>query len=166
VKVVTFRGNVGTRLKKLEAGEVDATLLAVAGLKRLGQGSLIQTILEPEAMLPAVAQGAIGIEIREDDGALKELLSAVHCRVTGLRVAAERAFLAVMDGSCRTPLAALMREPDPEGRARLDVLVARPDGTDVRKSSHLMQVTNMSEAERLGRHAGEDLKKTLPADYF
>lgn len=166
VKVVTFRGNVGTRLKKLEEGEVDATLLAVAGLKRLGRQELIKDILDPAEMLPAVAQGAIGIEIRDADAGMKELLAAIHCRVTELRVVAERAFLAVMDGSCKTPLAALMQEPDPEGRARLDVLVARPDGTDVRKASYVMQVTNAAEAERLGRHAGEDLKRTLPRGYF
>lgn len=166
VKVVTFRGNVGTRLKKLEEGEVDATLLAVAGLKRLGRQELIKDILDPAEMLPAVAQGAIGIEIRDADAGMKELLAAIHCRVTELRVVAERAFLAVMDGSCKTPLAALMQEPDPEGRARLDVLVARPDGTDVRKASYVMQVTNAAEAERLGRHAGEDLRRTLPRGYF
>lgn len=166
LKVVTFRGNVGTRLKKLEEGVVDATLLAVAGLKRLGQESLVKNILEPEIMLPAVAQGAVGIEVRENDIEMKNILSSVHCHVTELRVTAERAFLAVMDGSCKTPIAALMQVPDPQGRAKLDVLVARTDGSDVRKASYIMQVGDVLEAERLGRRAGVELRADLPQGYL
>lgn len=166
LKVVTFRGNVGTRLKKLEEGAVDATLLAVSGLKRLGQASLIKNILDPDIMLPAVAQGAVGIEVREKDAEMKNILSAVHCFITELRVTAERAFLAVMDGSCKTPIAALMQVPDPQGRAKLDVLVARTDGSDVRKASYIMQVGDVLEAERLGRRAGGELRADLPQGYL
>ncbi|MBI1215288.1 MAG: hydroxymethylbilane synthase [Alphaproteobacteria bacterium] len=166
LQVVTFRGNVGTRMKKLQEGVVDATLLAVAGLNRLGQAHLIQTVLEPEVMLPAVAQGAVGIEIRADDKRMRELLEAVHCPVTELRVTAERAFLAVMDGSCRTPLAALMTEPDPQGRVRFDALVARPDGSEVESVTYMMNVTNLHEAQKLGETAGADLKKRLPEGFF
>jgi hydroxymethylbilane synthase len=161
LQVVTFRGNVGTRLRKLQEGVVDATLLAVAGLKRLKQEHLIQHILEPDVMLPAVAQGAVGIEIREDDKATRDLLDAVHCPVTELRVTAERAFLAVMDGSCRTPLAALMTVPDPEGRVRFDALKAEPDGSGVQKVSYMMTVKNLSEAKTLGETAGNDLLKKV-----
>lgn len=159
LKVVTFRGNVGTRLRKLEEGVVDATLLAVAGLNRLGQSHLIQSILEPEVMLPAVAQGAVGIEVRENDRATQKLLEAVHCYTTELRVTAERAFLAVMDGSCRTPLAALMGAPDPHHRARFDALKAEPDGSRVREVSYMMNVTNPAEAKALGETAARDLLK-------
>ncbi|TAL28191.1 MAG: hydroxymethylbilane synthase [Alphaproteobacteria bacterium] len=159
LQVVTFRGNVGTRLKKLQEGVVDATLLAVAGLKRLKQEHLIRCILEPDVMLPAVAQGAVGIEIREDDAATRKLLEPVHCNVTELRVTAERAFLAVMDGSCRTPLAALMTEPDPQGRARFDALKAEPDGSRVHKVSYMMNVTNLHEAKKVGETAGAELLK-------
>lgn len=159
LKVVTFRGNVGTRLKKLEEGVVDATLLAVAGLNRLGQAHLIQCILEPEVMLPAVAQGAVGIEVREDDRATQKLLEAVHCYTTELRVTAERSFLAVMDGSCRTPLAALMSAPDPHHRVRFDALKAEPDGSRVREVSYMMNVTNPAEAKALGETAAKDLLK-------
>jgi len=166
LKVVVFRGNVGTRLKKLEEGVVDATLLAVAGLKRLGQGDLVKNILEPDIMLPAVAQGAVGIEVRDNDTNTKEILSAIHCRVTELRVTAERAFLEVMDGSCKTPLAALMSEPDPQNRSRFDVLAARPDGKDIKKASYVAQVSNLSEARLLGQLAGKELKEKLPADYL
>ena len=166
LKVVVFRGNVGTRLKKLEDGVVDATVLAVAGLNRLGMGHIIQNYLDPAVMLPAVAQGAVGIEVRQDDFAVQKLLSAVHCPITELQVTAERAFLGVMDGSCKTPLAALLETPDPQGRARLDVLVARPDGTDVRKASYMMQVTHTGEARILGEYAGKEIKASLPAGYF
>jgi hydroxymethylbilane synthase len=157
LKVVTFRGNVGTRLKKMEAGDVDATLLAVAGLKRLGQAKLIRAILEPEVMLPAVAQGAVGVEVRENDTAMRELLAPVHCAITELRVTAERAFLAVMDGSCKTPLAALMTEPDPEGRARFDALKAEPDGSNIKKATYMMTVRTLSDAQKVGEAAGREL---------
>lgn len=166
LKVTVFRGNVGTRLKKLEEGVVDATILAVAGLKRLGQGHLIQHILEPDIMLPAVAQGAIGIEVRTEDADVKKLLSAIHCPVTELRVTAERAFLAVMDGSCKTPIAALMGVPDPQGRVRFDVLVARPDGSDIKKATYMMEVFTLDGARKIGAHAGNDLKSVLPDGYL
>lgn len=157
LKVVTFRGNVGTRLKKMEEGAVDATLLAVAGLKRLGQAAIIKSVLEPDVMLPAVAQGAVGIEVREKDNVVRALLDPVHCLVTELRVTAERAFLAVMDGSCKTPLAALMTEPDPEGRVRFDALKAEPDGSDVKKVSYIMTVRNLYDARKIGETAGQEL---------
>ena len=163
LKVVTFRGNVGTRLQKLQDGVVDATLLAVAGLNRLGRRDLVRDILEPDVMLPAVAQGAVGIEIREDDREMRALLAPVHCAATALRVGAERAFLAAMDGSCKTPLAALMSLPDPEGRARFDALSANPDGTNLHKVSYLMQVRHEGDAERLGRQAAADIRARLPA---
>lgn len=166
LKVEIFRGNVDTRLKKLAEGVVDATLLAVAGLKRLGKIDLAQSILEPELMLPAVAQGAVGIEVRANDERTKNIIAAVHCYKTELRVAAERAFLDVMDGSCKTPLAALMGDVDGDGRARLDVLVAKPDGSDVKRASYIMHVANVADAVKLGRHAGEDIKTKIPAGYL
>lgn len=166
LKVTLLRGNVGTRLKKLEDGAADATLLAVAGLKRLGLGHLVKNILEPEVVLPAVAQGAVGIEVRENDERVRKLLSAVHCPVTELRVTAERAYLEVMDGSCRTPLAALMGIPDTGHQARFDVLAARPDGSDVRKASYTAQVSSLKEARELGLRAGTELKSQLPAGYL
>lgn len=158
LKVVTFRGNVGTRLQKLADGVVDATLLAVAGLNRLGQADKIQTILEPDVMLPAVGQGAVGIEIRAGDTKLQELLEAVHCPKTMLRVTAERAYLAVMDGSCKTPLAALMTDPDPEDRVRFNALAANPDGTNLQQVSYVMDVKTLAGAERLGREAAAEIK--------
>ena len=152
-----------TTYELLANGVVDATLLAVAGLNRLGRRDLVRDILEPDVMLPAVAQGAVGIEIREDDREMRALLAPVHCAATALRVGAERAFLAAMDGSCKTPLAALMSLPDPEGRARFDALSANPDGTNLHKVSYLMQVRHEGDAERLGRQAAADIRARLPA---
>ena len=106
LRVVPFRGNVQTRLRKLAEGEVDATLLAMAGLNRLGLSGEVSAVLAPEVMLPAVAQGAIGLEIRSDDAGTRDTLAALDDRDSAIRVAAERACLAVLDGSCRTPIAA------------------------------------------------------------
>ena len=107
IRVVGLRGNVQTRLGKLEAGDIDATFLAVAGLKRLGMEQHITEAIEPGEMLPAVAQGAIALEIRAADSATAHLIAALDHAATRLCVTAERAFLAHLDGSCRTPIAAL-----------------------------------------------------------
>jgi hydroxymethylbilane synthase len=105
--VVPIRGNVDTRLRKLEAGAADATLLACAGLKRLGLAQRITSPVPVEQMLPAVAQGVIGMETRADDLATARLLRAINHEPTALAVTTERAFLAKLDGSCRTPIAGL-----------------------------------------------------------
>src|SRR5438270_13519210 len=105
VSVVPLRGNVETRLRKLEAGEVDATLLAVAGLKRLGLADKATALLDAQEFLPAVGQGAITIEAGVDDARTRELLARIDHADTSVALAAERAFLAVLDGSCRTPIA-------------------------------------------------------------
>src|SRR5499427_2510313 len=105
VSVVTFRGNVDTRLKKLEAGVVDATLLAFAGLKRLGREAAATAVLDLETFLPAVGQGAVGIEARSADARTCDLLAKINHTETMAAVQTERAFLAVLDGSCRTPIA-------------------------------------------------------------
>ncbi|MHA1571519.1 MAG: hydroxymethylbilane synthase, partial [Alphaproteobacteria bacterium] len=112
LRVTPIRGNVGTRMAKLAAGEVDATVLALAGLRRLGLGDQARIILSPEEMLPAVAQGAIGIERRDGDDRIADLLAALHDDASAARVAAERALLAELDGSCRTPIAALAEITD------------------------------------------------------
>lgn len=126
--VVEFRGNVQTRLRKLEAGVAAATFLAMAGLRRLRLDGLAHAPIPPEEMLPAVAQGAIGIEARRDDEAVAALLAAIHDGPTGLRIAAERAFLAGLDGSCQTPIAGLA-ELDGD-RLRLRGEIIRPDGSE------------------------------------
>jgi hydroxymethylbilane synthase len=107
LKVVPMRGNVETRLRKLQDGVADATLLACAGLKRLSLTDRITSAIPTEDMLPAVAQGAIGVEMRDGDMLMAELLAPINDQATALAVAAERAFLARLDGSCRTPIAGL-----------------------------------------------------------
>lgn len=126
--VVEFRGNVQTRLKKLEDGVAGCTFLAMAGLNRLGQSHVARGAIEPEDMLPAVAQGAIGIERRQDDTRAAEMLSAIHDSVTATRLAAERAFLATLDGSCETPIAGLAELNGGSLRLRGEIL--RPDGSE------------------------------------
>lgn len=129
LKVIDFRGNVGTRLQKIADGVADATFLAMAGLMRLGKAEEARHAIPPEEMLPAIAQGVIGVERREDDASTAALLLSIHDRETGLRVEAERAFLRRLDGSCRTPIAGLAEITGTELRLRGEIL--RPDGTEV-----------------------------------
>jgi hydroxymethylbilane synthase len=128
LQVVPLRGNIGTRLAKLAAGEADATLLAVAGLARLGLTDKATAILSPDEVLPAVGQGAIGITCRADDDVCVRLLAAINDAATAVAMTAERAMLAALDGSCRTPIGGYARA-DVDGALLLDGLVARPDGS-------------------------------------
>lgn len=128
LKVVEFRGNVQTRLKKLNDGVAECTFLAMAGLNRLAMDDVPATAIETSDMLPAVAQGAIGIERRSDDSRVAAMLEAIHNQTTGQRLAAERAFLAELDGSCETPIAGLAELDGTTLRLRGEVL--RPDGSE------------------------------------
>ena len=112
LRVVLLRGNVQTRLKRIEEGAIDATFLALAGLNRLGLTAHAKRAVEPEQMLPAAGQGAIGVAARSDDDQAASLLAPLNCLQTEVRVTAERAFLARLDGSCRTPIAALAGPAD------------------------------------------------------
>ncbi len=160
LRVEPLRGNVDTRIGKLRDGVCDATLLALAGLNRLGKSALATSILPTDVMLPAVAQGAVGIEIRTADDRMRALLAPLHCPASGRRVIAERAFLAALDGSCRTPIAALSILD--QGRLTLQGLVARPDGRDpVRVGISGPEV----DAAALGKQAGLDILARLPADF-
>lgn len=159
--VVPLRGNVQTRLSKLEAGEVDATLLALAGLRRLGMSHLLTAVFEPDEMLPAVAQGAIGIEIRSADARTRGYVQALHCAGTAARVTAERALLAALDGSCRTPIAAL---------ARLDgdtlALDAKVLSTDGRQVFRARRSGPAADGAAMGADAGAEIKAQLPPGFF
>jgi hydroxymethylbilane synthase len=160
LEVVGFRGNVETRLRKLAAGEVDATLLALAGLKRLGidPGG---TVLSPEVMLPAVAQGAIGIECRADDDRTRALLAAIDHPGTSVCVRTERALLAALDGSCRTPIAGYA---ELEGELlHLRALIARPDGSVCLRAERMGAI---ADGEALGSDAGRELKVRAGPDFF
>ncbi|WP_299984366.1 hydroxymethylbilane synthase [uncultured Ruegeria sp.] len=128
LNVVEFRGNVQTRLKKLADGVADCTFLAMAGLRRLDMNEVPATAISPEDMLPAIAQGTIGIERRSDDSRAAEMLEAIHHVETSQRLAAERALLAGLDGSCETPIAGLAEIHDGQLHLRGEVL--RPDGSE------------------------------------
>jgi hydroxymethylbilane synthase len=158
--IVDFRGNVGTRLNKLAAGEVDGTMLAVAGMARLGL-TVDHHPIDPSEMLPAACQGAIGLEIRLADDWAQELCAAIGDEASAITVAAERAFLAALDGSCRTPIAALATIDG--GRVRLEGLVARPDGTAVIR---MHEDAPLADAARLGDEAGHRVKADMPLDFF
>lgn len=153
LEVVTYRGNVQSRLKKLNEGVVDATLLAYAGLKRLGLADVVTSVFDEDAFLPAVGQGAICIESRVGDAATGALLAAIHHQDTADCLASERAFLAVLDGSCRTPIAALARLAD--RRLSLRGLILKPDGSEAHELSGECDV---SEGADLGRRIGAELK--------
>lgn len=161
LRVVPIRGNVQTRLRKLGEGEVEATLLAVAGMRRLGTADRITSIIEADVMLPAVAQGAIGIESRADDDRTNGYLAALNCQETFTRVAAERGVLAALDGSCRTPIAALATLSD--GRLDLEALVIRGDGSEWFRTS---RSGSPADALAMGDDAGRELKALLPPDFF
>ncbi len=161
LQVVLMRGNVGTRLGKLEKGDVDATLLALAGLKRLGMGDAATSLLNPDEFIPAVAQGAIAITIRANDENARAALAPILDDATGIAVSCERAFLTVLDGSCRTPIAGHAQLIN--GRLHFRGRVLRPDGSehfDVERSG------NPADAEAMGRDAGLELKAKMPADFL
>jgi hydroxymethylbilane synthase len=162
LKVVPLRGNVETRLNTVKRGTLGATLLAAAGLDRLGLGDRASARLAPEAMLPAVGQAAIGITCRRDDERLRSLLGLANDAATAAAVAAERAMLAVLDGSCRTPIAGLARTGAPQ-RLDLEGLVARPDGTKVIAAARSGAA---GDAERIGEDLGVELKRRAGAGFF
>jgi len=161
LKLGEFRGNVQTRMKKLQDGVADATFLAMAGLNRLGMADVARSAIEPEEMLPAVAQGAIGIERRMGDSNTAGLLEAIHDGVTGQRLAAERAFLAALDGSCETPIAGLAELDG--GTLRLRGEVLRPDGSEVIADDRTCAVEDGAE---LGRVMAVEMLEKAGPDFF
>lgn len=161
LRVVSFRGNVQTRLKKLADGQVDATLLALAGLKRLGMAHVAQEILQPAQMLPAVAQGIITVEGRADDERIRALIAPLDHRPSHLCALAERALLARLDGSCRTPIAALATLDGDTLRLRARLL--SPDGRQCFETS---RDGAAADAVRLGDDAGQELRAQAGEDFF
>jgi hydroxymethylbilane synthase len=161
LRVAMLRGNVDTRLRKLDAGEVDATLLAVAGLKRLGLLSAATAILDPDEFVPAVGQGAIGIETRADDARTRALIAAIDDPDTGAALTAERAFLAVLDGSCRTPIGGYAKIE--QGGLRFRGIVIRPDGSEAFET---LRQGSSKAAASLGADAGRELRARAGADFF
>jgi hydroxymethylbilane synthase len=161
LRIVPLRGNVETRLKKIAEGEADATILALAGLKRLGLERAAAAVLDPDQFLPAVGQGAIAIETRANDEATRRILDTINDAATLTAVTAERAFLAVLDGSCKTPIAGHASITGPSLSFR--GLIARPDGS---KSFATAREGAASEAAAIGADAGRELKARGGSDFF
>jgi hydroxymethylbilane synthase len=161
LRVVDLRGNVETRLRRLEEGVADATLLALAGLKRLGRAGDATAVLEVDEFLPAVGQGAIGIEIRADDTRTRALLAPINHAATAAALATERAYLAALEGTCRTPIA---------GHATVDAagvrfrgMIVKPDGSEAFETTRTGAV---SDAAALGADAGRELKDRAGPEFF
>ena len=161
LKVVEFRGNVQTRLKKLDDGVAECTFLAVAGLNRLNMEDIITTAISTEEMLPAVAQGAIGIERRENDIKTATMLEAIHNSKTGLLLSAERAFLEALDGSCETPIAGLAELSNGNLRFRGEIL--KPDGSEVFSDE---QLASKEDATLIGVEMAQKLLSKAGSDFF
>ena len=165
LKIVAIRGNVETRLRKLDDGAVDAVLLALAGLRRLDLADRVTEILAAETMLPAVGQGAIGVACRADDDKTRALLAALDHPPTAICVAAERAMLAALDGSCRTPIGGLA-ELNGKGGLTLRGMVAKPDGSGLLETARTGKATDTKAAEAIGRDVGDELKRRAGPGYF
>ena len=161
LNVVPLRGNVETRLRKIDEGEADATLLALAGLKRLGLTDAATAVLDVNEFLPAVGQGAIGLETRADDASTRDLLAAIDHADTHHALLCERAFLAVLDGSCRTPIAG--HATIAGGRIKFRGMIVKPDGSEAHEASREGAV---SDAVKLGADAGAELKGHAGPDFF
>lgn len=167
LRITTLRGNVQTRLDKVARGDVDASLLALAGLARLGLQERASAVLDPAAMVPAAGQGIVGITVRDDDCELRELLGAIEDAEAKAVSTAERALLASLDGSCRTPIGGharvLPHQPGEMQELHLTGMVARPDGSFLLKRC----VQGAAEdAERLGCELGASLRADSPSDIF
>ncbi len=161
VEIVLIRGNVETRLRKIAEGQADATLLALAGLKRLGLQSSAQSILETDDFLPAVGQGAIGITARRGDTAMLGRVANVSDVRTMQALDAERAFLTIVDGSCRTPIAGLAISDGEHVRFR--GMILRPDGSEFHE---IEESGAIADASAIGVAAGKALRAKAPADMF
>jgi hydroxymethylbilane synthase len=159
--IVPLRGNVETRLRKIEEGVADATLLAVAGLKRLGLLSAATALFDLDEFLPAVGQGAIGIETRADDAKTLALVGKIGDADTATALAAERAFLTVLDGSCRTPIGGHARVGG--GTVRIHGIIVKPDGSEAFEVS---REGPRAQAAELGADAGRELKDRATDDFF
>ena len=155
LEVITFRGTVQTRLRKLDEGQADATLLAVAGLKRLDCMDVLTQIFDPETILPAVGQGAIALELRVDDERSMRAVEPLNDVKSATEVAMERAFLAVLDGSCRTPIAGIANANIDADRIKFRGLIAKADGSVVHST---IREGTIDDAIDMGKDAGLELK--------
>ena len=163
LKCVNFRGNVQSRIRKLQEDVVDCTLLAIAGLNRMDMTQHATKILDTDVMLPAVAQGAIGITCRSGDVKQIAFLDKLNHEETRIAVECERSFLAALDGSCRTPIAGYARKDG--DKLKFDGLIASLDGSEILETSREAN-WSYTDAVSAGKDAGEELKKQAPAEFF
>lgn len=161
LEVVDFRGNVQTRLEKLANGVADATFLACAGLNRLGMADRVTAAVEPTVMVPAVAQAAVGVEIRDDDAAVRDLLQPLNDEATALCVTAERAFLRTLEGSCRTPIGGLAELAT--GQLTMDGEVLSPDGKERYRGTRTGPAAS---AIRIGEDLAKELLEQAGPDFL
>ena len=161
VTIGLLRGNVPTRLARVVGGEFDATLLAAAGLRRLGLDEHVSAMLPPEKFPPACGQGAVAIECRADDRPIRDLLAAIDHHPTSTAIECERAFLAALDGSCRSPIAGCARADG--GSLRFDGILLSEDGSEFYEAS-VSGAT--AEAAAIGRRAGEEIRRRAPASFL
>ena len=161
LQVEILRGNVETRLRRLDAGDFDATLLALAGLRRLGLEHAATAILDIDDFLPAVGQGAIVLEARENDGRTRQHLAAIDHADTSIALTAERAFLAVLDGSCRTPIGG--HAVIDGSQIRFRGMILKPDGSEYHETT---REGSIADAAALGADAGAELKRRGGAGFF
>jgi hydroxymethylbilane synthase len=162
LRMTIIRGNVQTRLRKLKEGDCQASMLALAGLNRLGMQVPGALVMDPSVMVPAAAQGIVGVTVRVDDTDLRDLLAAIEDPDARTAATAERAMLASLDGSCRTPIAA-HAQILPDGETILTGLVARSDGTFLLRRS---LTGNRRDADAIGRDLGDSLRSDSPVDLF
>ena len=161
LKVINYRGNVQTRLKKLDEGVADATLLANAGLRRLGYEDKITSLIETDEMLPAVAQGAIGLQIREDDTQMAALIAPLNHQPTYDCVMMERVFLGRLDGNCHTPIAGLARLAG--GEIGFRGMILSPDGAQAHETS---RVGPLADAQKMALDAADALFAVAGPDFL
>ncbi len=161
LKVINYRGNVQTRLKKLDEGVADATLLANAGLRRLGYEDKITSLIEIDEMLPAVAQGAIGLQIRKDDTQMNALIAPLNHQPTYDCVMMERVFLGRLDGNCHTPIAGLARLND--GEISFRGMILSPDGAQAHETS---RKGALADAQKMALDAADALLEVAGADFL
>ena len=165
LKTVVLRGNVETRLARVDAGEIEATILALAGLKRLNKANAARHIFSTTEMLPAVAQGAIGVETRLNDIQTNALLQSINHTLSALAVTLERAFQAVLDGSCKTPIAGLAEWSAP-GQITFRGCALSPDGKERFDVARAATLTDFKQAMAIGCSAGEELLSRAGRQFF
>jgi hydroxymethylbilane synthase len=161
VRILLLRGNVPTRLARVEAGDFDATLLAAAGLRRLGLAGHITKLLSLKDFPPACGQGALAIECRSDDARARDLITPIDHRDTSLAIACERAFLASLDGSCRTPIAGYATVE--KGEIRFEGIILAQDGSEFYEAQLAGPV---EDAAAIGRAVGAEIRKLAPAKFL